>query len=107
VSDASQVHLAGPTATVGAIRRQRCAWCGALLEECDLANIARPLEPGEDPEHPKPWEPASWEMGALVRVLGTSPRVGMVVEQERHPEHPDSFSIPPDSCMALEEAVTR
>lgn len=102
----SQVHIAGPTATVNGVMRQRCAWCGALISEHDLKNMARLLEPGEDPENPDPWEPGSWEVGALVRVSGTFPRVSSVVEQEPHPDRADSFKIPEDSCMALDASVT-
>jgi hypothetical protein len=104
MEEPSQVHLAGPTLRVGNVRRQRCIWCGALLEEYDLTRVSRVLEPGEDPD--APWEPASWEVGGLVRLSGTFPRVGVVVEAERHAEDADAFAIPSDSCMALSDAVT-
>jgi hypothetical protein len=98
--------VAGPTITVGSIRRQRCAWCGALLEEQDLSRIARPLEPGEDPDNPKPWEPGAWETGAHVRLSGTNPRFSSLEEHEPHPEDPSQWQVPEDSCMALDDTVT-
>jgi hypothetical protein len=106
MSEPSQVHIAGPTLTVGTVRRQRCVWCGALLDEHDLAMIARPLEPGEDPENPEPWEPGAWEVGGLVRTSGTFPRVGEAIEAERHDDGSGAFRIPEDSCMALDAEVT-
>lgn len=101
----SQVHVAAPTVMVGTLRRQRCAWCGALIDEVDLANVARPLEPGEDPA--VPWEPAKWEFGAHVRVMGTGPRVSTLVEPEAHPADPGAFTIPYDSCMAVDPWATQ
>jgi hypothetical protein len=93
----SQVHIAGPTLRVGNVRRQRCVWCGALLEEYDLTRVSRALEPGE---------PASWEVGELVRLSGTFPRAAVAVEATPHAEDADAFAIPDDSCMALSDAVT-
>lgn len=99
-----QIHIAGVCVYMGSLRRQRCSWCGALLHEYDLANIARPLEPGEDPENPEPWEPGSWEVGGLVQMEGTFPCVSFVVE----PELVDGEAQAPDtSCMRLDPEVTR
>ena len=37
------VHIAGNDVQVGSRLRQRCAWCGAVLVDYDLANIAVPV----------------------------------------------------------------
>lgn len=99
----SQVHIAGTVVSMGSLRRQRCSWCGALLQEYDLAAISRPLEPGEDPEHPEPWEPGAWAVGGLVRLSGTFPRVGEAVEPELKDGVPQA---PEDSCLVLDRMVT-
>lgn len=101
---AEVVHVAGPTLRAGHVRRQRCSWCGALLSEYDLSRIARPLEPGEDPENPEPWEPASWPVGGLVAISGTNPVCSRAVEPELVDGDPQ---IPADACMALDDEVTR
>ncbi|MET0604284.1 MAG: hypothetical protein ABW167_20025 [Baekduia sp.] len=75
------------------MRRQRCAWCGALIQGYDLSRIARPTEPGEDPD--VAWEPAIWD--GLVAVDGGA--FWSVVD-------PEDGKIPPTSCMALEDHVT-
>ena len=36
------IHVAGTPVTFGSITRQRCCWCGALIQERDLARISRP-----------------------------------------------------------------
>jgi hypothetical protein len=97
------IHIAGPTIAANAIRRQRCMWCGALISEDDLANIARPLEPGEDPDNPEPWEPAAWGVNELVAVAGTNPRAKWLVEPVVEDGH---TKIPERSCMNLDNAVT-
>lgn len=88
------------------IRRQRCVWCGALLQEYDLSNIARPLEPGEDPENTKSWEPAEWAVGEQVAVDGNASWV-VEPEVEIDPETKEEVvQVPPSSCMALDPAIT-
>ena len=37
------IHLAGPAITCGSHRRQRCSWCGTIIEDVDLANISMPI----------------------------------------------------------------
>jgi hypothetical protein len=34
------IHIAGPAITYGAMQRQRCAWCGALIDERDFERMA-------------------------------------------------------------------
>jgi len=82
-------HIAGTDLTLdGRYRRQRCAWCGAVLADYDLSLVAVPE--GQDPS------PAMWEPGHLVRVEGNwSADVG-----------DDTAKIPGDSCAMLDPAVT-
>lgn len=98
------IHVAAQTLRAGTVRRQRCSWCGALIGEVDLARIARPLEPGEDPDHPEPWEPAEWSPGSLVSISGVWPVVLRAVEPILRDGEPQ---IPEGSCMDLDLAVTR
>lgn len=39
------VHIAAPPVAVEGVIRQRCAWCGALIEEKDTANMAVAVDP--------------------------------------------------------------
>lgn len=58
------IHIAGPAITIDNQQRQRCAWCGAVLLEYDLYNIAVPV--GQDPR------PATWPVGELVASSGNA-----------------------------------
>lgn len=102
---AEVVHIAGGVVTANGVKRQRCMWCGALLLEYDLANVARPLEPGEDPD--APWSPAMFDVGSHVAVSGTWPKMMRVVEPDPHPEQEGDLLIPDGSCLDLDPAVTR
>ena len=91
----SQCHIAGPplmmnSPTRGRVVRQRCLWCGALVDEMELDRIqtmdGRP--------------PATWEPGAVVRVEDGNPRVSSVVDVG-----PDE-QLPDDSCANLDYGVT-
>lgn len=48
---AALVHIAGAPIEISGQLRQRCGWCGMVLE---------------DPENPKPWRPATWPVAILV-----------------------------------------
>ena len=104
VDDIVQIHIAGPTLTYDGIRRQRCSWCGALIQEYDLNNISRELEPGEDPDNPEPWEPASWAVGDEVAAVGVFPRTSWSVDTEFRDGVPIAHN---DSCMRIDLEVTR
>lgn len=97
----TQTHIAAPSVRFREIIRQRCLWCGALIEEWDLTRISRPLESGEDPD--AQWEPSVWPAGALVRASGTSPRIKTTVEPETLED--GSEKAPDDCCMMLDSAV--
>jgi hypothetical protein len=96
VSDDEIIHFAGQTMTFGAIRRQRCLWCGALIQEYDLGSVAI-SDSGRAPERRgKPLE--ADEIGhwsGLVGVSGTNPRMYRAVDD------PDDGKAPDRSCMVL------
>lgn len=63
---AAVTHIAGLNVTVqDRYLRQRCAWCGVVLLDYDLANIQVAVVPGEEPTGP-----ATWPVGELVTVNG-------------------------------------
>jgi hypothetical protein len=79
------VHIAGTRVQIDDKLRQRCAWCGAVLIDYDLASLAVPL--GQDPT------PATWPEGELVLVDGAL---------SVHVEHVDGDDLPEASCARLE-----
>lgn len=90
------VHIAGPVITVGTLSRQRCAWCGAVIDERDMARTAVAIQPGESEEHAvEGLRRSHWE--GLVLVDGG---FKMSVED------PADGKVPPGSCMALDDDVT-
>lgn len=44
------IHFAGQDMTFGTIQRQRCLWCGALIDERDFSRMATQIQPGESEE---------------------------------------------------------
>jgi hypothetical protein len=55
------IHFAGFSVQIGKRWvRQRCAWCGEIIEEADLCNLAT--------HDGSPWE--VWAIGQLVEVKG-------------------------------------
>lgn len=83
-------HIAGLDISVGCQLRQRCGWCGAVLIDQDLHNVA---VLAEDADKPFP----TWPIGALVRTDGC---VTSVVE------HEDGADLPDDACGSLDHDVT-
>lgn len=92
---ATVVHIAGLDLIVqGHRQRQRCAWCGAVLVDNDLRNVAVQVEPGEEA---KP--PAVYPIGRLVQVDGDGGfRLFQVL--------PETDQLPEGSCTDLDDAVT-
>lgn len=92
------VHLAGPTLRVGSVVRVRCAWCGSLIDEVDLARVAVP----EGQRHPADEVDAQdnplplWK--GLVLIDGNM-RVSV-------PEL-DGDRVPAGSCLDIDSEVTR
>lgn len=65
-SEAEIVHIAGqPVQLQGRYVRQRCSWCGALIEDIDLANAASEVSEGETVSGPP-----LWPVGELVALAG-------------------------------------
>lgn len=81
------IHIAGNDVQVGALLRQRCAWCGTILIDYDLTRVAVPV--GQDAE------PATWPVGDLIAVDGP---VSYVVE------HRDGHVLPSESCTLVKAA---
>lgn len=102
------VHIAGPAIRAANVIRQRCAWCGALLEEHDLDRLAVQVEDGQT-------DAEALEAAGLVTAGGdpVSRWEGLVaVARHEHGgamwalEDPEDGKIPEDSCMALDPAAT-
>jgi hypothetical protein len=82
------IHIAGPDIQIDTHLRQRCAWCGAILIDYDLAAIAVPE--GQDPR------PATWPVGGLVEVDG--PAQWRVLQGDG--------PLPEGACGRIDPAVT-
>lgn len=105
------VHLAGPVCTFGSVSRQRCQWCGALIDEKDITLIAI-QEDGRDPEkrgQSLTVDELGWWEG-LVAVEGSNPRVcykvdPIISEGELMPDGSPVYKAPERSCMRLFEGL--
>lgn len=94
------VHLAAAAIRVKSVIRQRCAWCGALIDEHDLERIAWQDDgSGQNPLIDEDGTPRERWAG-LVAVVDGNPTMKWAVD------HPDDHEVPPDSCMALDPRVT-
>ncbi len=79
----------------GTIRaRQRCAWCGAVIDDVDLSSLHVAAQPGETEPAPYP----SWPGGAFVSTFGNA----TWVETVEDPANP-----PATACVRLDPDVTR
>lgn len=91
-STAPVTHIAGCDIIIGGRRlRQRCSWCGGVLLDYDLENVAVAVAPGEDAQ-----PPSTWPVGRLVRVHG-----GMSVVLA------ETGDLPDDACGNVDDEVTR
>jgi hypothetical protein len=96
VSDREIIHFPAQMMQFGSVCRQRCAWCGALIQERDLAAIGM-LETDRTPERQgQPIDPSEigWWSG-LVGVSGTNPVMLRAVDD------PPDGNAPDSSCMML------
>lgn len=84
------VHIAGREVQIGALLRQRCSWCGALLIDYDISRIAVPV--GQD------LYPGTWAVGGLVGVLGNA---------QYAVAHNDGDCLPSTCCGSLDPEVSR
>jgi hypothetical protein len=91
------VHLAGPQITFDNVVRQRCVWCGAMIEERDLSNMAVATDSDASPEVQQEEANravrAGWE--GFVAIEGTFPVVKSAVDE------PEDGKAPERSCMRL------
>jgi hypothetical protein len=91
------VHIAGEPITFDGVQRQRCSWCGALIEERDLANMAVATDSSASSEVQQ--EEANsvgrshWK--GFVAVVGTFPIMKWAVDE------PEDGQAPERSCMRL------
>jgi hypothetical protein len=109
------IHLAGPAITIDEHRRQRCSWCGTIIEDVDLSRVSMPIcdkpifgrtcerEMGHPLDcglrQPGDFTLAGWPFEALVDIDGTFPRITSLVEPEMHED--GTVKIPDGSCMSL------
>ena len=92
MSHSSIAHLAGPDLTVdGRWMRQRCAWCGEVLLDYDLARVAVPVgQPG----------PSPFEIGKFIEVTSGNPKMSTALDW-------DSDKLPETACMRFPPEETR
>jgi len=83
------IHIVGRPLEIMGVMRQRCVWCGELLTDYDLRNIA-----SSDGS-----KPGFWEEGALLEVTGENPRVSSIVP------HEDWANLPPNACAIRREPL--
>ena len=81
------VHIAGLVINLGGHLRQRCAWCGAVLDDVELALTAVLTEHAD---HPYP----TWPEGGLVAMYDGA---RWTVQSD---------PLPPDLCASLDPTVT-
>jgi hypothetical protein len=79
------VHIAGFPVRIGTLRRQRCAWCEAVLIDLDLRQVAVPE--GDD------IEPRFWETGELIQVES-----GDGFTAQTLVTHKDGDPLPREAC---------
>jgi hypothetical protein len=88
------IHLAGPTIAFDGVVRQRCAWCGALIDEKVPARMAVATDPTAseevNTEEAKRAVESRWE--GFVAIYGG---LRWTVEE------PDDGKAPERSCMRL------
>lgn len=91
------VHLAGPQITFDGVARQRCCWCGALIEERDFSNMAVAVDPSASAEvqqeEANSAAQGSWK--GFVAIDGTNPVCKSAVAE------PEDGKAPERSCMRL------
>jgi hypothetical protein len=94
-------HLAGPLITFDGVSRQRCVWCGALIDERDIRNIGVPIDETASAEvqqaEVQSAARSKWE--GWVLVMGTNPVMKTSIDEpgdERAPEESCMRLLPPD-----------
>lgn len=94
------VHVAGLPLRIGPRFRQRCAWCGAVLIDDDLSQMA--FSPGSNPS------PSYWEIGGLVAVAGerSGSRPSFLSTGRKIDEETPDDPLPANACARLPDDVT-
>lgn len=92
------VHIAGLDAECSGHLRQRCAWCGTVLVDLDLARIAYTADTPEEERRPP-----TWGVGALVAVDGP---VTWIVDPEPSEVDPTATKLPAECCGLLPPELT-
>jgi hypothetical protein len=85
------VHIAAQPVVIGSHHRQRCAWCGAVIDDIYLGRLAPEIA---DADFTIP----TWPIGELIGVDGAATYVI---------DHEDGADVPPTSCAALDPEITR
>jgi hypothetical protein len=87
------VHIAGMYVRINNLLRQRCAWCGAVLLDVNLENVAVPVGQEVTPDTVV----ATWPVGELVGVDGN---LTYAVT------HVDGEPLPDGACGRIDPEVT-
>lgn len=87
------VHIASPAIVIDGRVRQRCGWCGAVIDDTVVANTAV-FGPVSDRDSRYP----TWPAGAYVAI---SEGMGEWTVT------PPQLGLPPGCCAALDPAITR
>lgn len=88
---AELVHLAGPQVEFDGVQRQRCVWCGALIDEKPLARMATIIEEGESGE----------QAAERLRRIRWEGWVAIDGKSRWRVNQPDDNKAPERSCMRL------
>lgn len=83
----TRIHFAGSDIRINDRLRQRCAYCGDVLIDYDLAATAVPVD--------QPGPPGTWPVGALVAIDGS---MSYVVEHV-----PGAEPLPDGTCYATSD----
>lgn len=106
------VHIMGIDVVFDNRRRQRCAWCGALIIDDDFTRMAWTLN--EDGTDPGP--PPAWPIGELVAMCGGENEGFRGLRVIPHDDLEDSREegapagakkVPDNCCMQFDSDVTR
>ena len=93
------IHIAGQPVQVGSVVRQRCSWCGALIDHFDLNRIAAYIGEANADADIEVTIP-TWEVNVLIEITYGNPRVIQIVE------HDDGDQLPPSCCAQIDHEIT-
>lgn len=83
-------HLPGLAISVGPLQRQRCAWCGVILQDYDLRYVGVPVD--------QPGPPPHWPVDEWIETDGTYTGVVEGLDDDQYPEN---------ACLTVELAAAR